>query len=992
MIVTNIKTQPSIIKVSDETFFNVKNVSESSNKIDCYVYFKLPLRSTLEGKSAKDYLYEKVVITFERDLDKKKRSSRSYDLDDDEVAKMFKPSTVNGVQAEKNSRIAPLKASRSKKRQYVHKIKGIMNDVLRNPPDHLDASDFLDHTKFITDKPFRIGNKEILFRKTIDLSPEISAVSNNIFSITIPKPIPKISPIKIRPDIFSNTDSYQFDKDDILGLLNDALYNNKPEAGKSPIDLPKKKRFEPITLDKMLSVSQHPTVISNEGLASAASQKNLISKLSGRSSDIERDSPFNFDPPDPDLSEQIGSKASFSTYDVDKLALVAFGTSKSDYASNAFSAYFDSIPGRHDEDAIKVFEYQRVEKQLEDFEIKIDTDFSSENIFSSFLATIKLYTKGSNSPASIYKTKINLASHVAAFHEITESPKIEFLSRKNPEGCKVVIDISSPGEKIKCKGVNLYVKGYDDSGTSTSYKLVGFYKLDNIITVKAIDKFNALKVVPVDRRGKESSIYSMGFFGIGHPSINKIVLTPSYRQGTSASDEKVIIQAHNIPPNCKVKFYKRDITKDPFTSTFKLISTVTVSNRKKSTVSVFDQVSWGRYVEYVAVADMSHSGIGNEKRVSNYAILKHPFRKSPNLLSKGLSVDILGSSISLAVINEAKANLSFRIRTTLDSNARKGIKDAIRNQLPDLYSRFLDPANNKSSPLASENALDSLVGHEVVRTNIRTAERVTFPIIFSEMFEDNDRTRNLSDIKPINPQDTYHYEVYSYLKDPVTLLENYIERGKNDLGKEYFYIPYKWKQPRVISDGVLYPDDDNGYPQIDQYDALEPAGLRDTYTLKEAAKITELTSVVAKRIDLKTIKVSWDFESKIAKGNELALYEGFVVMKNCNGKRSILGTSKETTFYDRLDPIAGNVGDYGNIYYTIVPIMQDQTNDTPGQSNVIYVDPKDLDDIVKTPWTNNINPNKLSLASDIADKKSSDNGRFIPVETPTATRRFNRNW
>lgn len=954
MIVTNIKTQPSIIKVSDETFFNIKNVSESNNRVDCYVYFKLPLRDTASGKSASDYPYEKVVITFERDLVKKKRSSRSYDLEDDEVAKMFKPSTVEGFQSEVNPRIPPFKASKSKKRQYLQKIKAIMTDVLRNPPDYVDASDFLDHTTFETNSDYKVGNKEILLRKTVDLSPEINSVTNNIFSVNVVKPIPKIKQIKLTSGIFANIDKYEFEKDDILGFLNDSLYNDRPEAGKSPIDLPNSRKFSSLTADKLLQATNQPTNIA--GLARTSLNKDASIRMIGRSSNLGDDSPFEFD--SPDLGQEPSNTnidKNLVTYDIDKLAYVAYGTSKSDYASNSFSAYFEGIPNRHDDDSIRVFECQKVEKQLEDFELKIDTDFSSKNLSSPFLVTVKIFVKGSDTPSSIYKTKINLASHIDSFHEITESPSIEFLDRKNPKGCKAIIRIKSPRERIKCKGVNLYVKGYDDSGTSTKYKKIGFYKLDTVITIESIDKLNALKAVPVDRRGKESSIYSMGFFGTGHQSINKIVLTPSYRDGLSS--DKVLVQVHNVPTNSKVKFYRRDLTDNPFESRFELISSVSTKRKKNSIVSVFDQVFYGRYIEYIAV---SQSEITNEKRVSNYAILKHPFGKSTNFIPKGLNVNIEESSVSLEVVNEAKANLTFRIRTKLDNNNRKLIRDAIRDQLPDFYSRYVDPANNKSSPLASENALDRLVGHEVVRTNIRTAERVVFPIIFSEMFEDNDRTRGLVDISPINPQDTYHYEVYSYIKNPITLLENYIERGKNDLGKEYFYIPYKWKQPRVIADGVLYPDDDNGYPQIDQYDALEPAGLQDTYTLKKASSITELTSVVAKRIDLRTIKISWDFEAKIAKGKELALYEGFIVMKNCNGTRSILGTSKETTFYDRLESVSGERGDYGNIYYTVVPIMQDQTHDTPGQSNVVYVDPKDLDDVVKVPWTNKIDPNKKS--------------------------------
>jgi hypothetical protein len=165
------------------------------------------------------------------------------------------------------------------------------------------------------------------------------------------------------------------------------------------------------------------------------------------------------------------------------------------------------------------------------------------------------------------------------------------------------------------------------------------------------------------------------------------------------------------------------------------------------------------------------------------------------------------------------------------------------------------------------------------------------------------------------------------------LFKKFVAWGIDNKGKEWFYLPYKWKNP-VVKLGKLYADDSTGTPVIDAYENFtsEAFGMTASFQTDGSREYTSLINIMADRIDRNTVKVSWDFSS-----NDESLYDSFIVMKVVNGIRSFVGRTHKKFIYHELSNI-----DLGTIYYIIVPIMSEFDIDDPGYSNHVFISPDGL--------------------------------------------------
>ena len=340
-------------------------------------------------------------------------------------------------------------------------------------------------------------------------------------------------------------------------------------------------------------------------------------------------------------------------------------------------------------------------------------------------------------------------------------------------------------------------------------------------------------------------------------------------------------------------------------------------------------------VRPVCVLSTAHNDIkeNNKKYISNFVHFKHPLPNTGN--SQPIEVVINNFNSSTDINNDI--SISFDIKVSVTPAENKKIIDAFKSQLGELYSQFLDPANNPSSPLNDGNYAD-IIMHEVVRTNLNTAEREVFDIVSAGTFQDNQSSQSITNIKKINPQHSYIYQIFSYRRDPITLFKNYIAIPSPK--SNYFYLPYKWKNPTVVATGKLYSEDNEGIPIIDLHDALtsQSYGLTTSYNFQGAIQLTQLKNIVASRLDIDTVRVSWSY-SGITEYNKISLYDSFVVMKVVNGIRSFVGRTHKNFIYHEIDE-----KDLGSVYYIIVPIMNDFSVDDPGYSNEIFID---VDGLVK---------------------------------------------
>jgi hypothetical protein len=479
------------------------------------------------------------------------------------------------------------------------------------------------------------------------------------------------------------------------------------------------------------------------------------------------------------------------------------------------------------------------------------------------------------------------------------------------------------------------VSDYDKIGSVKKYQ-TGFSGLDFYTTTD----LSIARIVPVDSNGKESNIFTNCVVGPGHKVLGKPVILPAH-----FNKSEVRIDILKLPKNTvRISLYRRDCTEN-IGSSFLLVETVNIKPGNDNSTIVDRSSIAGRIYEYYLVALSVSESTGEEvPNVSNYVM----FKNIPNSsIEKSINVSLKPNQ------SNRSGTASFQIKTTISKSENERITENLKAQLGELYNQYLDPANNAASPLSDSKGVpqySDLIFHEIVRTNLNTGERETFDLISDGSFVDGSSSQRNFNIKPLNPQHTYYYSVFTFKKNPLELFKKFVARGVDKKGKEWFYLPYKWHNPSVKR-GKLSADDDQGVPVIDAYENFtsEAFGLTASYKSVQPANTLSLTQIVASRLDRNTVKVSWNLdESSTIDGK--SFYDSFVVMKVVNGTRSFVGRTYKNYIYHEL-----NERDLGTVYYIIVPIMSEFDIGEAAFSNDILIEPDGL--AVKTKVINR--PNAL---------------------------------
>jgi hypothetical protein len=560
------------------------------------------------------------------------------------------------------------------------------------------------------------------------------------------------------------------------------------------------------------------------------------------------------------------------------------------------------------------------------FKSSVELPIPVINKSSTLDVKFELFKSGQTIPIETQTVALNVSRYFDVYTSIKYPPRVS----AQPIDSRGLITIFIDDINVDPTSVskfNIYVKDISATGEVSPYKRIGEVAntRQSNFTFSTTSRLSLLRVIPVDSFGRESNIFTNVVIGPGHEVVGKLAICPKY----SADLTKVSVDIFNVPKDgTSIYLYRRNCTKSPH-SKFELATSVRLTTGVDThTIDDMLGVVPGNIFEYYATAEVP--GQQRSKAfTSNYCFFKHP-SSTPD--KKSLTVKI--QNYVFAEDAEGEINVSFDLVTTFTREEKAIITESLKSQLGELYEQFLNPANNPSSPLGEDKYSD-LVVHEVVRTNLRTSEREVFELVGDGKFADNRSTRTVSNIKPINPLHDYYYQVFTYKRSPITLFKNYVAFGTDDRGRDWFYLPYKWNQPAVLSSGRLYADDSNGVPIVDTYDSFtsDACGLTASQMVNASTEITRIDSVTAERVDRHTIQVSWNYTSTLSR-SKIDLYDSFVVLKVVNGIRSYVGRTAKSHIYHYLTP-----DDVGSIYYIIVPIMSDVEFDDPGFSNDIYVDP-----------------------------------------------------
>lgn len=523
------------------------------------------------------------------------------------------------------------------------------------------------------------------------------------------------------------------------------------------------------------------------------------------------------------------------------------------------------------------------------FNIKIGKNYRNSILDIKF----DLYRAKTNTVEESYIFKINMKQYVEAFLSTYNPPEISIFHHNKNQYTLTIVDKEISGG---ISGFNIYEKSIGEMANVGNYKFVDYITNKNINTFNGITNNNlsVLRVVPVNREGKETNNFTNKVIGNYYNNFGKLTIV------VWNNNEGIHIDTFGIPVNCKkIDFFARNCQDS--NSYFNNIKTLLLGeNESKLTVTWKGETD--KIYEFYAVCYCFNDNVDQNKIFSNFVLFNNRI-----ISNDTISVDIFNSFQNQKEVN-------FDIKTIVGIKESENITRLIKEQIPELYSQYLDPSNNLSSPLTGEYA--DLFLHEVVRTNLNTGEREVFNLVSDGTFKDNSETRTLSNIKDIDPEMEYIYQIFSFRKNPLELFKKFVLQGKTSSGAEWFYHPYKWLNSNVKKSGVLYPCDNEGMPIISDYDNYTSTayGLTGTYKVLGTSSYTSLIDANLERIDRKTIKITWNIKNK----DDLKLYDSFMVMKSVNGIRSFLGRSCKNYIYHDLKE-----DDLGSIYYIIVPIMKE---------------------------------------------------------------------
>jgi len=203
-------------------------------------------------------------------------------------------------------------------------------------------------------------------------------------------------------------------------------------------------------------------------------------------------------------------------------------------------------------------------------------------------------------------------------------------------------------------------------------------------------------------------------------------------------------------------------------------------------------------------------------------------------------------------------------------------------------------------------------------------------------FVDNTLTQKVYSISPIVPNTSYMYEVRTFIRDPSTLLkEVFIKKSTkvDSFVKNYFFKPYKWRQPFTLKNGTIFPFTDGGDLNGSKLILDDgEVGTTATVTLPAFSTSGSIFNVRAERLDAKKLRISWDLQQ--LPNN----YDHFLVVKEVDRKREIVAAVCTKDMIYSLKKT-----DVGTVIFYVVPVLNDFTVLSAVRINQsIVIDPEEM--------------------------------------------------
>lgn len=269
---------------------------------------------------------------------------------------------------------------------------------------------------------------------------------------------------------------------------------------------------------------------------------------------------------------------------------------------------------------------------------------------------------------------------------------------------------------------------------------------------------------------------------------------------------------------------------------------------------------------------------------------------------------------------------------TVDKDVQFNIQAALLPDQIGMINGLLSQTNSSyevATLLSRPAEFDKLIAFNVIRYNLDRGHVDNLGIIANgETFIDSLRSSQVS-AQQLIQGDRYKYVIYPLVRNPYDVINENVELRDQETRKMYKINPRKHHHPLTLIKGSVITKrflDKN--PKDDMlYGSTGTSIEVDVITPKILPKIQNF---IVSFLDKKRLILSWSLSG------ETALVDHFILMKEINGVKSIIG--KSHCFDDNLDFIHELTNhDLGNVRFILNPIYQDYSSGASEASNYILI-------------------------------------------------------
>lgn len=454
------------------------------------------------------------------------------------------------------------------------------------------------------------------------------------------------------------------------------------------------------------------------------------------------------------------------------------------------------------------------------------------------------------------------------------------------------------------KTLRIYRKVIDEDLKST-YERLSVSKVANA-------SFQEFQKYTYAHRLGENSIYRISFENSsefedvvfkspGKKLSSKLIVVPMLIQ----SGIHVVIINNSLPEVIAAKLLYRDVTTK--NKNFSLSNQIaTFNSNNSSTITINNLTPY--HVYEITTKLIFKNGV---EVMSNYSSLLEyvPYSGDVNPIISQLTVD---------------KDVQFNIQAAL---------------LPDqigLINGLLSQTNSSyevATLLSRPAEFDKLVAFSIIRYNLDRGHVDNLGIIANgETFVDSSRSSQVS-AQQLIQGDRYKYVIYPLVRNPYDVINENVELRDQETRKMYKINPRKHHHPLTLIKGsVITKHFLDKHPKDDMlYGSTGTCIEVNVITLKHLPKIQNF---IVNFLDKKRLILSWSVSG------ETELVDHFILMKEINGVKSIIG--KSHCFDDNLDFIHELTNhDLGNVRFILNPIYQDYSSGASEVSNYILINSLD---------------------------------------------------